>query len=64
MSEHMVQLMKPMYMRVPVTKLSFKVASTANKDGTIDIAVSSDKVYGARFWTDVCTVVGRHGVAL
>ena len=44
MSEHMVQLSKPMDMRVPITKLAFKVAAAANQDGSIDIAVTSDKV--------------------
>lgn len=43
-SEHMVQLVKPMDMRVPAAKLSFTIADAANTDGTIDIAVSSDRV--------------------
>jgi beta-mannosidase len=99
MSEHMVQLVKPMEMRVPVAKLSFKVANgafrkrrgvydydyfpfihlgcqdrlgtnvrkpeqtrafflvawlaAANADGTIDIAVSSDKV---ALWVTLTTL--------
>lgn len=44
LSEHMVQLVKPLALRVPVTKLSFKISDAANSDGTIDIMVSSDKV--------------------
>jgi hypothetical protein len=57
MSEHMVQQVKPMYMRVPVAKLSFKIAEVANKDGTIDIAVSSDKV---ALWVTLTTLAQGH----
>ena len=57
MSEHMVQLVKPMDMRVPHAKLSFKIAEVANKDGTIDIAVSSDKV---ALWVTLTTLAQGH----
>ena len=53
MSEHMVQLAKPMDMRVPAAKVSFKVAPKANADGTIDIAVTSDKV---ALWVTLTTL--------
>ena len=53
MSEHMVQLAKPKDMRVPVAKLAFKIASTTNEDGTIDIAVSSNKV---ALWVTLTTL--------
>lgn len=53
MSEHMVQLVKPMDMRVPVAKLSFKIAAAANTDGTIDIDVTSDKV---ALWVTLTTL--------
>ena len=52
-SEHTVQLIKPMDMRVPAAKLSLKIAETANKDGSIDIAVSSDKV---ALWVTLTTL--------
>ena len=57
MSEHMVQQVKPMDMRVPVAKLSFKIAEVANKDGTIDIAVTSDKV---ALWVTLTTLAQGH----
>ena len=53
MSEHMVQLVKPVDMRVPVTKLAFRIAPTTNTDGTIDITVSSDKV---ALWVTLTTL--------
>jgi beta-mannosidase len=53
MSEHMVQLVKPMELRVPLAELSFKIAPTAKKDGTIDIAVSSTKV---ALWVTLTTL--------
>lgn len=53
MSEHMVQLIKPMMMRVPAAKLSFKIADQANKDGSIDIEVTSDKV---ALWVTLTTL--------
>lgn len=53
MSEHMVQQVKPKDIIVPVAKLSFAVANTANKDGTIDITVSSDKV---ALWVTLTTL--------
>lgn len=43
-SEHMVQLVTPQYIRVPEAMISLKIAEKANADGTIDIAVTSDKV--------------------
>ena len=52
-SEHLIQLINPMYMRVPLAQLSFKIAETANTDGTIDIAVSSDKV---ALWVTLTTL--------
>lgn len=54
MSEHMVQLLKPKDMRVPLAKLSFDIApAPPNEDGTIDIAVSSDKV---ALWVTLTTL--------
>ena len=44
MSEHMVQLATPEHIRVPTATLTVKIADSANADGTIDIAVTSDKV--------------------
>ena len=52
-SEHMVQLVKPMDMRVPAAKLSLEIAETSNEDGSIDIDVSSDKV---AFWVTLTTL--------
>ena len=52
-SEHLIQLINPMYMRVPVATITFKIAETANSDGTIDIAVSSDKV---ALWVTLTTL--------
>ena len=52
-SEHMVQLVKPRDMAVAVAKLSFEVAHAANKDGTIDIVVTSDKV---AIWVTLTTL--------
>ena len=57
-SEHMVQLVTPEHIRVPVAKLSFKVADKANADGTIDITVSSGKVV-ALWVTLTSTAQGR-----
>ena len=34
----------PTTIRVPLANVSFNIADAANQDGTIDIAVSSDKV--------------------
>jgi beta-mannosidase len=56
-SEHMVQLVKPMDIRVPVAKLAFTVASAANKNGTINIAVSSDKV---ALWVTLTSMAQGH----
>ena len=53
MSEHMIQLVKPMHKRVPVAKLSFTIAEKANADGTIDIVVASDKV---ALWVTLTTL--------
>ena len=52
-SEHMVQLVTPEHIRVPAAKVSFKVAPKANADGTIDIAVTSDKV---ALWVTLTTL--------
>jgi hypothetical protein len=43
-SEHMVQLVRPKEIVVPVATLTLKVADSPNADGTIDIAVKSNKV--------------------
>jgi beta-mannosidase len=43
-SEHLVQLVTPEHLCVPRATLSLKIATAANTDGTIDIAVSSDTV--------------------
>jgi len=52
-SEHMVQLVTPEHLRVPVAKLALAVAANANADGTIDIIVSSDKV---ALWVTLTTL--------
>ena len=52
-SEHMLGLLNPMHLRVPVAGLSFKVADTTRDDGTIDIAVTSDKV---ALWVTLTTL--------
>ena len=43
-SEHLVQLVTPEHLCVPVADVSFTIAGSANADGTIEIAVTSDKV--------------------
>ena len=43
-SEHMLQLVTPEHLCVQAAALSFRIADAANADGTIDIAVTSDKV--------------------
>ena len=53
LSEHMVQLVKPMLMRVPVAKISLKIAKAANADGSIDITVTSDRV---ALWVTLTTL--------
>ena len=55
LSEHMVQLVKPMALLVPSTtnEISFAIAEAANKDGTIDIVVTSRKV---ALWVTLTTL--------
>ena len=53
LSEHMVQLVTPAHIRVPVAKVTFTVADAPNADGTVDIAVTSDKV---ALWVTLTTM--------
>ena len=52
-SEHMIQLVKPMALRVPSAQVAFKVAKQPNTDGTVDITVTSDKV---ALWVTLTTL--------
>ena len=52
-SEHMVLLVTPQHIRVPVATLSIRVADKPSADGTIDIAVSSNKV---ALWVTLTTL--------
>jgi hypothetical protein len=52
-SEHMVQLVTPKFIRVPDATVSFTISDVANTDGTIDIAVTSDKV---ALWVTLTTL--------
>jgi hypothetical protein len=52
-SEHLVQLASPKDLVVPIARLSFVIAPQANADGTIDIAVTSDKV---ALWVTLTTL--------
>ena len=52
-SEHMVQLVTPEHLCVPPATISLKIAGAANADGTIDIAVTSDKV---ALWVTMTTL--------
>ena len=52
-SEHMVQLITPEFIRVPAATLSLKVADAVNADGTIDIAVTADAV---ALWVTLTTM--------
>jgi hypothetical protein len=42
-SEHMVQLVTPEHIRVPVAKVTFEIAEAANADGSINVSVASGK---------------------
>eukprot|EP00038_Savillea_parva_P004143 m.134586 g.134586 ORF g.134586 m.134586 type:complete len:1103 (-) comp11390_c0_seq3:144-3452(-) len=52
-SEHMVQLVRPMALLVPNATVSFNVSEARNPDGTIDVAVTSDKV---ALWVTLTTL--------
>jgi hypothetical protein len=55
-SEHMLQRVTPEHLAVPAATVSFKVADDANADGTIDVAVTSDRV---ALWVTLTTLA--HG---
>lgn len=57
-SEHMVQLVTPQHIRVPIANVSFKIAEKANVDGTIDIAVTSGKVVA--LWVTLTSMAQGH----
>jgi hypothetical protein len=52
-SEHVLQLVTPEFIRVPDAALSLQVAAAANADGSIDVAVSSDRV---ALWVTLTTL--------
>ena len=52
-SEHMVQLVTPEHIRVPVATVTFAIADAPNADGTIDIVVTSNKV---ALWVTLTTL--------
>ena len=52
-SEHIVQLVTPEFIRVPNATLSLAIADAANADGTIDISVTSDRV---ALWVTLTTL--------